>query len=366
MNKQITISIGIVFFILTFGIGIAVYRVLQFWIHSPSSLKGTAIRTVFYEVQKNSPPLYLAYELEKLGVVTNAAGFYWYGKLSGKNSKIKAGDYRFTTKMKPKEVMDIILSGVSFGVPFRVPEGLTIRQIGVLLANLRPLTSIEERFVALCMSRKFIGSLGFNKSLSSLEGYLFPDTYFIQRKTTEEEIIRQMVKKFRNVFTPELKSQAGVLGLSEHQVVTLASIVEKETGAPQERPLIASVFHNRLKKRMRLQSDPTVIYGIREFDGDIRRKDLQNKTPYNTYKIYGLPPGPIASPGKEAILAVLFPEQSPYLYFVSHNNGTHEFTVTYEEHKKAVAKYQLDKKARQGKSWRDLPKSQTLDRVTGP
>ena len=152
----------------------------------------------------------------------------------------------------------------------------------------------------------------------------------------------------------ERKAKAQEIGLSPVEVSTLASIIEKETGAAFERPIISSVFHNRFKKRMRLESDPTVIYGIKDYKGNIKKKHLQQKTPYNTYKINGLPLGPIANPSLAAIKAVLEPQEHNYIYFVSKNDGTHIFTPTYKEHLKAVDFWQRNRKNRTGKSWRDL------------
>ncbi len=173
-----------------------------------------------------------------------------------------------------------------------------------------------------------------------------------------------MVRRFNEVYSELSEKQATskaikAAGLSSHETVILASIVEKETGAAFERPLIASVFYNRLHKRMRLQSDPTTIYGMWNrdgyFRGNIRRKDLTEPTPYNTYKTPRLPIGPIANPGKNALLAILSPKQSKYLFFVSRNDGTHVFTRNYHDHQKAVNQLQKNPQARRGKSWRDLP-----------
>ena len=153
-----------------------------------------------------------------------------------------------------------------------------------------------------------------------------------------------MVRRFQEVFTPAWEERARERKMTVHQVVTLASIIEKETGAPAERPVISSVFHNRLQKDMRLASDPTVIYGIKDFNGNLTRKDLTTPTPYNTYKIKGLPPGPIANPGADAIQAALYPADTDFLFFVSKRDGTHHFSKTYPEHEKAVRKYQLRRK----------------------
>lgn len=330
------------------------YQFVKFWMGPAQS---GPVKMIFHEVKQGEKPRLLAEQLEQEGIVSSARFFYWYGRLTGKNAKFKAGDYRFSTKMRPSEVMAIIMSGVSYGYPLTVPEGYSMAQIAELIENFRP--GAGERFLKLCSDKKFIAGLGFNPVPVSLEGYLFPDTYLIGRKVPEAEIIKTMVRKYRSVFTPELSNRAQMLGMTEHQIVTLASIVEKETGARHERPLIASVFHNRLKKKMRLQSDPTVIYGVASYNGNITRKDLERYTPYNTYKINGLPIGPIANPGKDAILAALYPAESEFLYFVSHNNGTHEFTTNYDDHRKAVVKFQLDRKMREGRSWRDLQKSQS-------
>lgn len=335
----------------------AAYLFLRSWSSSPNSPIGQQ-KVVFYEVKGGESPMFIARELERVGVVSNARLFYWYARLTDGARKIKLGDYRFTTAMRPRDVLTVITSGISYGLPLTVPEGYNMPQIAELVEQLKP--GSGPKFLALCSDRKFIASLwnsiGMKSPPFSLEGYLFPDTYLIGRKNNEQEIIRAMVRKYNSVFTPELEARARELGMTEHQVVTLASIVEKETGAKEERPLIASVFHNRLKKRMRLQSDPTVIYGVKGYAGNITRKHLEAHTPYNTYTIPGLPIGPIANPGADALKAVLYPAESAYLYFVSHNDGTHEFTSTYEDHRKAVVRFQIDAKAREGKSWRDLGK----------
>ena len=176
----------------------------------------------------------------------------------------------------------------------------------------------------------------------TVEGYLFPETYFFQKQASAEKIIRAMIGRFKSVFTKEWKNRAQELGFSVHEIVTLASIIEKETGVAKERSIISSVFHNRLEKGIRLASDPTVIYGIENFDGNLTRQDLRTRTPYNTYTNYGLPPGPIANPGKAALEAALYPADTPYLYFVAKPDNTHHFSTTLAEHNRAVRKYQLN------------------------
>jgi UPF0755 protein len=175
----------------------------------------------------------------------------------------------------------------------------------------------------------------------SFEGYLFPDTYFFPKDTTAEAIVTTLVSGFQRIMTDRRLERTRQLGFSLHEVVTLAAMIEKETGAAEERPIISSVFHNRLKRGMRLESDPTVIYGIEDFDGNITRKHLAEKTPYNTYRIKGLPAGPIANPGEAAIEAALYPAETDYLYFVAKKDGTHQFSTNITDHNRAVVKYQL-------------------------
>jgi UPF0755 protein len=173
-----------------------------------------------------------------------------------------------------------------------------------------------------------------------LEGYLFPDTYHLLREMDPEEVIQMMVHQFRKVFGPDFARWASELGISEREVVILASIIEKETSLSEEKPLVSAVFHNRLRKKIPLQSDPTVIYGIKNFNGNLTKQDLMRPTPYNTYVIAGLPPTPICNPGKDSLLAAVHPAPVSYLYFVSKNDGSHYFSSAIEEHNRAVWKYQ--------------------------
>ena len=201
--------------------------------------------------------------------------------------------------------------------------------------------------------------LGFQDPLPpSLEGYLFPDTYHFVKRASTREIIWAMYDNFKRNFNGSIAEEARRQGFTRHQFVTLASIVEKETGSPSDRALISSVFRNRLAKKMRLESDPTTIYGMWErYTGNIRRSDLREMTPYNTYMVSGLPLGPIANPGRAAFKATLHPAQTRYLFFVSRNDGTTHFSETFREHGKAVQQYQKTPRERAGKSWRDLHKN---------
>lgn len=309
---------------------------------------------VIYEVIPGKGFNSIAKELEQKGLIKNSFFFSIYARASGERSKLKVGEYLLRTNMPPKEILSIITSGKSIGRSFTVSEGLCIYEIAELYEKQGFGKATD--FMAVVRDVEFIKSL-LGESHSSLEGYLFPETYELTKYTDAKTLISNMVKRFFVVYN-EVFPQAIIHGWSRHQIVTLASIIEKETGAPQERPLISSVFHNRLQKKIRLQTDPTIIYGKAEQTGKIEisitRADLNTPTPYNTYVIEGLPPGPIANPGKEALLAALKPTTSDYLFFVSQNDGTHVFSSDYKAHQRAVQKFQLNPKAREGKSWRNL------------
>jgi UPF0755 protein len=275
--------------------------------------------------------------LNQAGIVTHPLKFRLYARLKGYDYRLKAGEYSISTNMSPDRVLATLVSGKIRLHRLTVPEGLTLRQIADLVADTR-LCSAPE-FLKLAFDAALAEKLGI--PAAGLEGYLFPDTYFFPKNVTPRKIITTMFARFQTVFTPQWQARAKEKGLTVHRVVTLASIIEKETGAAFERPLIASVFHNRLKKKMRLESDPTVIYGIKDFDGNLTRKHLAEKTPYNTYQIKGLPPGPIASPGAEALKAVLFPADTKFLFFVAKKDRTHQFSTNLKDHWRAVRKYQM-------------------------
>jgi peptidoglycan lytic transglycosylase G len=283
-----------------------------------------------------------AHALQREGLVSDAFRFTVLARLDKKDKLLKAGEYFFSTTMTPREILGQMVEGRVHLYRLTIPEGYNLVQIAAAVAAAG--LESEKNFLDAARNPETIKQLAIEAD--TLEGYLFPDTYYFPRGLDSGTIIATMVKQFRAAFKPAWVQQAETLGMTVHEVVTLASIIEKETGAPEERPLIASVFHNRLKKGMRLETDPTVIYGISDFDGNIKRRHLETYTPYNTYKIKGLPPGPIASPGALALEAALYPVQSNYLYFVSKKDGTHQFSTTIKAHNAAVRKYQLRKKKR--------------------
>lgn len=263
-------------------------------------------------------------------------------------TSFKAGTYTIKNGDAIPDVFKTLIEGSPILTSVTIPEGKNMFEIARIFESKK--ISTYSNFITLARDVKM--REGLNIDAPSLEGYLFPETYMFAPGTQVKTIIRAMLRVFKN----KVKNiNFDHPFLSKHQIITLASIVEKETGAKKERPTIAGVFLNRLKKKMRLQSDPTTIYGIYEsYKGNIRKKHLLQKTPYNTYKIPALPLGPIANPSIEAIKAVLNPEAHGYLYFVSKNDGTHVFTKTYKDHLEAVKEWQLKRRNRKGKSWRDL------------
>lgn len=292
---------------------------------------------VTMDIMANASFNAVVWQLKDAGIITHPLRFKILARIKGDDTRLKAGEYELSPAMTPLEVLDTLVNSKVVLHRLTVPEGFTIREIAAELQ--RTGLANAEDFIALAMDSRLAAELDIPGS--TLEGYLFPDTYFFPKGVTSKTIVARMVQRFHEQFSPDWHPRARQLDLTIHEVVTLASIIEKETGDSAERPTISSVFHNRLKKKMRLESDPTVIYGIEDFDGNITRRHLSARTPYNTYMMRGLPPGPIANPGRLAIEAALFPEQTDYIYFVSKKDGTHYFSTTFDEHNKAVRRYQL-------------------------
>jgi UPF0755 protein len=274
--------------------------------------------------------------LKSRKLIRSRAAFTLLAKLTSADRRIIPGEYELHAGMQGSEILAKLFNGRVVLHPVTIPEGFTAVQIGEVLEQ-KGLAK-REAFVKLVHDRGFIHSLELDTA--SLEGYLFPETYRFPRNVDTKEIVAAMVKAFWRTFTSEFRERAKELNMTVHQVLTLASVIEKETSVESEQGIVSGVFHNRLRRRIPLQSDPTVIYGLRAFDGNLRKRDLVAYSPYNTYRIRGLPPGPIANPGAGALRAALFPVKSTFLYFVSRNNGTHEFSSTLTEHNRAVQKYQ--------------------------
>jgi len=266
--------------------------------------------------------------------------FFWalvIGK--GAARKIKAGEYEFSDKLSPSEIINKLMRGEKKYYDVLLPEDINAREIAQRLLSFRLVN--EEEFMRLLSDQNFITSLGIKAE--SLEGYLYPDTYRLDRSMTTREIVRILVKGFWKKITPEIRKRAEEMGMTIHQLITFASIIGKESGVSSEKPLISAVFHNRIKLGMKLQSDPTAIYGLPEDVKIVLSKHLKIDNPYNTYRIKGLPPGPIANPGIDSIKAALYPAKVNYLYFVAKNDGTHQFSTDLVSHNNAVLIYRNNK-----------------------
>jgi UPF0755 protein len=290
----------------------------------------------------------LAKRLNEEGVLENPRYFRLLAVLRGDARRVKAGEFVVRGRISPSALIDDLVNGESRLLRFTIPEGHSLREIADKLE--REGKGKAGAFLRLARDPEFIGTLGpsIAPERPTLEGFIYPETYYFSAGTSEAELLRATVRQFAQRAAPALEEKAREVKLRPYQALVLASIIEKETAVPEERGLISAVFHNRLKRDMRLYSDPTVIYGLDQFNGNLTRKHLQSDTPYNTYRMNGLPPTPIANPGLESVLAALTPADVDYLYFVAKGDGTHHFSKTHKAHSQAVWIYQkLPRKKRQ-------------------
>jgi len=318
-------------------IALIVAGVLGFaaWHYLFSPYKGYSDE-VFVEIPHGANTRQLADKLEKAGVIRTRYSLLLWRALHPR-APLQAGEYQFDSPLLPGDVFNKIRRGATYYEVLTVPEGNNIFEIAQLLKSLR--YGHPDEFLAAAKNPSLVKDL--DPAAPTLEGYLFPASYRVARKTTAAELCRMMVEQFRRHWR---ELTAGVADADAHRVVTIASMIEKETGTPSERPLIASVFMNRLSRNMPLQCDPTVVYAAlraNDYRGTIYRSDLANKDPYNTYVHAGLPPGPIANPGLASLKAALHPARSDYLYFVAKPGmvGQHTFSATLNEHEMAVKAY---------------------------
>lgn len=317
------------------AVAVAAYLVFQSLFLSPADPASTQV--VLYEVAPESTLKTISKGLEERGIIKNWWTVTYLARMRSKDTKITAGEYELSPAMSPVQVLAKIAGGKPFERRVTLREGVSIWELGALLEEAGILTKAE--FNPALTDRDLLQAAGIPSD--SFEGYLFPNTYNFSRPVTAKKIIWKMMEEGENNWPQAFSDRADELKLSRHQVLTLASIIEKESGNAEEQGMVSSVFHNRMSRNMKLQSDPTVIYGIPEFNGNLTRADLERPSPYNTYVNAGLPPGPICNPGKKAIEATLFPQETAYLYFVGDGKGSHVFSVTLAEHNAAVAKYQL-------------------------
>ncbi len=283
----------------------------------------------------------IAGALQKEGIIRYRGYFEIIGRLQGISRKIRVGYYGLSTNMTLWEVAETLRKGKIIEYEIVVPEGYNIYQIAWTLTG-TPLISDPQEFIKLVQNKDYVHSL--NIDADTLEGYLFPDTYYLPKGIKLEDIPKKMVQRYRAVFDDSYRARAEELGFTEQQIITLASIVEKEAKVASERKLISAVYHNRLKKGMKLQADPTAVYGTKAWVTQVTAQDLKRNSPYNTYLHKGLPPGPIANPGQAAILAALYPEPVDYLFFVAQGDGSHYFSKDFDSHEKAIGRYRSNKK----------------------
>ncbi len=310
--------------------------------HQTTTPAGTTKQSTIIEIPAGASLTRISHILSERKLIQSPSAFRLLAYIKNQQTQIQVGEFDLNPAMTPGEILERITSGKAVLHSITIPEGYRILEINQLLES-KGITKNNE-FILQASNPDLLRQ--FNIPSDSLEGYLFPDTYHFNRNTNAQAIVETMLNTFKEkVLKKEFVKQAQEIDFSFHEIVTLASIIEKETGAAEERKMISSVFHNRLEKNMLLQTDPTVIYAIKNFDGNLRKKDLSIDSPYNTYKYSGLPPGPIASPGLEAIIAALNPDDTENLYFVSKQDGHHKFSKNLADHNRAVQKYQLRRSA---------------------
>jgi UPF0755 protein len=289
-----------------------------------------------FEIHADESFRTVAIRMEEQGLIRSQRALQIFGRIKEIDKKIRAGEYEIDGPLSIAQALKLLADGKIIERKVTIPEGSTIVQIAEAIerAGINQKDTLLEEF----HRQKYLDILDI--PAQSLEGYLFPETYHFAKSTPPEVIVNQMVKEGVTRWLQEYTDRAEELGLNRHETLTLASIIEKESGNLEEQPVISSVFHNRLKAKMKLQSDPTAIYGLENFNGNLTKEDLSNPHPYNTYVIAGLPPAPICNPGITAIKATLYPADTKYMYFVSTNKGSHVFSESYEEHLKMVELYQ--------------------------
>jgi UPF0755 protein len=313
------------------------------WLYSRivDPYRGYTAPEVFVDIPSGSGPGVIGQRLIAAGVVRDQMTFRTAIFVSGRARALKAGEYRFANPMHALDVIDKIARGDVYKRLLTFREGLTINEMAQVFEQKGFGTAEEFRKAA--MNDQLIADL--DPAAPDLEGYLFPETYALPRDTPASVVVQQMVAGFKKAVTADMRAAASQDGLSVRELVTLASLVEKETGAAGERPLVAAVYRNRLKMHMPMQADPTVIYALQKagkYNGNLSRENLQFDSPYNTYKYPGLPPGPIAAPGQASLDAAAKPADVDYVYFVSKNDGSHAFASTLAEHNKNVFTWQVD------------------------
>jgi len=325
---------------ISFFLGLLILSMLVFFMNFASQPVGQSSETILIDIPRGTGFTEIIDILNNAGLVENKPFFYALAIMRGAASQIKAGEYELSDAMPPIDIINKLVMGDTKSYKVTIPEDFTVKEIAARLAADKLVS--EETFLKLAFDHNFVKTL--NIPGKTMEGFLYPETYRLDRSMGPKEIIRIMNQEFWERFTPDMRQRAAAMGMTITEVVTLASLIGKETGFKDEKPLVSAVFHNRLKKGMKLQSDPTAVYNLDDFDGKIRRSHLLRNTPHNTYRNNGLPPGPIANPDIDSLKAALYPAKVNYLYFVANNNGSHQFSYTLIDHHQAVSKYQILRK----------------------
>ncbi len=312
-----------------------------FPIHHFQTTPVTPPAPVKIRIEPGSGVFRMATTLADEGIISSRILFLGLTATKGRLKRLQAGTYFFEGERTPSEVIDILFKGKIHQIRFTVPEGSDIFELAGIVSS----TGIVSRPAFISAAKDPATVKFFGLEAPTMEGFLYPDTYFITEDMTAFEIIAKMFGRFSSAYTAAAESAGEPAAMSRLEIVTLASLIEKEAVVKEEKPIIASVFHNRLRRRMRLQSDPTAVYGLEGFTGPIRPHDLKNPSPYNTYLHNGLPPGPICSPHQDSIAAAFYPARTNYLYFVATGDGRHIFSRTLKEHNRAVAKIRRSNKS---------------------
>jgi UPF0755 protein len=345
-----------------FALSLAVVVLAAGWVikASPSTVAKPSVRvralstsdTVFIDVKQGDNAATIGRELEDAGVIESGASFQLLARATGAERKLAAGEYEFEPGTSVVDALSRIRNGLTNARVITIPEGLRSEEIGAILerrgiVKAKDFVDAVNAYQAAAPSGSLIAT---RPAGTPVEGYLFPATYSFSRKATAMDVVTAMAKAMEDRFTPAMREQARAQGLSPAEVLNLAAIVEREVIVPEERPIVASVYLNRLRLGIALQADPTVQYAVGPPPGatgiasywkrDLTAQDLQSPSPYNTYARMGLPPAPIANPGLDSILAVLQPAKTDYLYFVAKPDGSHAFSATFEEHQRNVQRYQ--------------------------
>lgn len=326
--------------LLSIGAALA-YAGYRFYEGADQSYRGYDDAEVFVDIRRGTSTREIGRQLVTAGVVRDERTFRIALWRSGRDRGLQAGEYRFSEAASARSVVDTLASGRVYLRPVTFPEGLTRGEMAQLFGQSG--FGSADAFLTASERVELVASL--DPEAPNLEGYLFPETYSLAQGATADDLIEAMVAQFERIFDERLRQQARERGLSVRDVVTLASLIQKETGLDEERPIVSAVYSNRLRRQMLLQCDPTVIYGLQLaglYDGNLTRANLGFDSPYNTYVYPGLPPGPIAAPGAADLRAALEPADVSYLYFVSRNDGSHVFADTLREHNRNVREHQVE------------------------